>query len=88
MTEGSAGKEADNLGGSEEMPLPVLVVICHGQSIGRYLIRERNAEGLACEHDIEHDPARPDVCLLAIILIVKEDFRSNVIRCTTNSFGP
>lgn len=46
------------------------------------------AEMLTGKHDIEHDAAGPDVGLLAIVLVIQEDLRRNVIRGPADCFGP
>ena len=41
-----------------------------------------------CEHDIEHDTAGPDVCGLAVIVVIKQDLRRDVVRRPADRFGP
>lgn len=46
-----------------------------------------NRWNLTCEHNIQHDSTGPDVSLLAVVLIMKQNFRSDVIRGATNGLG-
>ena len=36
-----------------------------------------------CEHDVEHDAAGPDVCRLAVVVVIQQHLRSGptVLRC-------
>jgi hypothetical protein len=41
-----------------------------------------------CQHDVQHDPTRPDVGLFAIVLVVQEHFRGDVVGGAAHSLGP
>ena len=41
-----------------------------------------------CDHDVEHDAAGPDVCLLAIVLVGHEHFWSDVVGRAADSLRP
>lgn len=39
---------------------------------------------LTCEHDIEHDAAGPDVCGLAVVVVIQQYFRRDVVGRPTD----